>query len=201
MDRVIHIKRSRIEDYRIFANVLEKSNSVFDILHFYKSLHLTEYSLPHLFFRSKNNNNFDGPKTVHNLKEVVLPHHSHAMDTLDAIFGTFLKCSTFEGCVSVISSALFTFVLTTSHYPPIWTPTWSGHSQKRSPIDVGLINLYRIGFKMEMRHSCAIPAELEFDENHSGSTLILFPFYSQSNHEKIPSSPIRPHEFELFLSA
>ena len=137
MDRVIHIKRSRMEDYRIGFNILAKSHSVFDILHFYKSLHLTECSLPHLFFRSKNYNYLDGPKTVHNLKEVVLPHHSPVMDTLDAIFGTFLKCSTDEGCVSVISSALLTFVFTTSHTLQNKPSTWSGHSQKRSPIDVG----------------------------------------------------------------
>lgn len=62
MDRVIHIKRSRMEDYGIVFNILEKSSSVFDILHFDKSL----------FFRSKNHNDFDGPKTIHNLKEVVL---------------------------------------------------------------------------------------------------------------------------------
>ena len=137
MDRVIHIKRSRMEDNRIGFNILEKSLSVFDILHFYKSLLLTEISLSHLFFRAKNHDYFNGPKTVHNLKEVVLPHHSHAMDTLDAIFGTFLKCSTAEGCVSVISSALLTFVFTTSHTLQNKPSTWSGHSQKRSPIDVG----------------------------------------------------------------
>ena len=136
-DRVIHIKRSRMEDYGIVFNILEKSSSVFDILHFDKSLYLTEISLPHLFFRSKNHNDFDGPKTIHNLKEVVLPHHSHTMGTFDAIFGTFLKCSTDEGGVSVISSALLTFVLATSYYPPNKPSTWSGHSQKRSPIDVG----------------------------------------------------------------
>lgn len=113
MDRVIHIKRSRMEDYGIVFNILEKSSSVFDILHFDKSLYLTEISLPHLFFRSKNHNDFDGPKTIHNLKEVVLPHHSHTMGTFDAIFGTFLKCSTDEGGVF---RHLFSFAYVCSRY-------------------------------------------------------------------------------------
>lgn len=41
---------------------------------------------------------------------------------------------------------------------------------------------------MEMRHSCAIPKELKWNENHFDFILILFSLPFRSNYEKITLS-------------